>query len=91
MRDRNFLKIKLCGAVRKSRRTVYGEMFGVMPLGASKVLDEGAKPPPAGTLPAPGSSGVTIADPVVAKRPADAEYGGALAIVAEVVVVVVES
>jgi hypothetical protein len=41
-------------------------------------------------VPAPESSGVIGATPVVAYRPADAAYGGALAIVDAVVVVEVE-
>ncbi len=60
-------------------------MLGVMPLDASSALDDGATPPPVETLPAPGSSGVTAAEPVVTNLPDDAEYGGALAIVDEVV------
>ena len=57
---------------------------------ASSPLAGAAKPPPAGTVPAPESSGAIGATPVVAYRPADAEYGGALAIVEAVVVVEVE-
>jgi hypothetical protein len=44
----------------------------------------GVTPPPLETLPVPGSSGAG-ADPVVANLPEDAEYGGAVAAVAEVV------
>ena len=55
-------------------RAHYGAMPGVTP------LDEPA------TRPVPGSSGVTVAPPpVVAYGPDDAEYGGAVAIVADVV------
>ena len=46
---------------------------------ASSALDEGEMPPPVETLPAPGSSGVSAAGA------ADAEDGGAEAIVVEVV------
>src|SRR5271168_2338453 len=75
-------------------------MPGVTPaLEAPSALDESAKPSPvagpAETLPAPGSSGVTAppipaAGPLGTKRPDDAEYGGAVAIAAEVLVLVVE-
>src|SRR5271168_3745821 len=59
----------------------YGEMPGVTPVAPPALV---ASSPPAGgsaeTVPAPGSSGVTAPPPLVANRPADAEYGAALAL-----------
>lgn len=53
----------------------YGAMAGVTPLDESVV-----------TLPAPESSGVTaVPPPVLAYGAADAEYGGALAVGADIV------
>ena len=61
----------------------YGEMFGVTPaLLAPIALDESASPSPE-TFPAPESSGVTAPPPLEYRPAAEAEYGGALEIVAD--------
>ena len=51
----------------------YGSIAGVTPVGREALPAAGS----AATLPAPASSGAAAADPDVANRAAEAEYGGA--------------
>jgi hypothetical protein len=71
-------------------RDYYGEIDGVTPtFAALSALDESASPSLAPTLPAPGSSGVTVEPLAVASyRPVGAGYGALteLVVVAEYVV-----